>query len=79
MAMTEEQIKRNDHISTATIKRDLLDTEAEIKEYEAELTFYIGDRKKHRIEIMKTEKNLRESREFVSMLKEILVYRGVCG
>lgn len=73
--MTEEQIKLNDHISTETIKQDIADTEEEIAEYEADLVFYTMNKRKHRIEIMKVEKNLRESKEFVVMLKEILKYR----
>lgn len=75
MALTEEQIKQNEHIPTNEIEQDIAETQREIDQYEKELDALIGDRQGNKLAIYMREGKISQRKEFVSNLQSILDYR----
>ena len=75
MALTEEQIKQNEHIPTNEIEQDIAETQREIDQYEKELDALIGDRQGNKLAIYMREGKISQRKEFVGNLQSILDYR----
>lgn len=68
MALTDEQIEKNAHISTETITKDIYDTIREIQHYREQI-----DLNKQRIVF--AEEQIKSRQEFIEKLREILWHR----
>ena len=77
MALSEEQIKKNEHIPTNEIEQDIAETQREIDQYEKELEALIGDRQGNKLAIYMREGKISQRKEFISNLQSILDYRRV--
>lgn len=75
MALTEKQIKQNEHIPTNEIEQDIAETQKEIDQYEKELDALIGDRQGNKLAIYMREGKISQRKEFVNNLQSILDYR----
>lgn len=75
MALTEKQIKQNEHFPTDEIEKDIAITQKEIDQYEKELEALSGDRKKNRLDIYFREGKISVRKQFISYLQSILDYR----
>jgi len=77
MALSEEQIKKNEHIPTNEIEQDIAETQREIDQYEKELEALIGNRQGNKLAIYMREGKISQRKEFISNLQSILDYRRV--
>lgn len=75
MAFTEQQLKRLDHIPLSEIERDIVDTQAEIDQYERELVANSGDPVKNRLPIYMAEGNIAQRRTLLDTMTQLKAYR----
>jgi len=84
MILTEDEIKKLDHIPDVEVAQDIHDTEMEIKDYSDELEILMRrNLSENRVRIYFLEGNIIKRTHFCNKLKEILEYRkqrgGVLG
>lgn len=75
MALSEEQIKKNEHIPTNEIEQDIAETQREIDQYQKELDALVSDRFGNKLAIYMREGKISQRKEFISNLQSILDYR----
>jgi hypothetical protein len=68
--------ENNSHIPTEEILEDIAITQKEIEELQAEKNVFYKNSSKHRINIMITEKEIKERIDFVNNLKCVLESRN---
>jgi len=73
--MTEEQIKAISHIPTAEAKQDIIDTQKEIDEFEAELIPLRLNPQRNRVAIYMGEGRILSRESFIKKLEAVLDYR----
>ena len=75
MALSEEQIRGNDGISTEEIRQDIENTQKEIDQYEIELSTLLQNIQENRIGIYMREGKITKRKVFINILNQILDYR----
>jgi len=76
MKLTDEQCEQNDNISTREIEVDILDTQAEIDQYQKEIEAMSSDKQNNKLEIYMREGKISARRDFINTLNSILDYRS---
>ena len=72
MALSEEQIKQNEHIPTNEIEQDIAETQREVDQYQKELDALVGDRVGNKLSIYMRVGKISQRKEFISNLQSIL-------
>lgn len=75
MKLTDEQCKQKDNIPTSEIETDIIETQKEIDQYQAELNSLVSDRVGNKLPIYMREGKISTRKDFIDDLNSILDYR----